>query len=373
MAREAVFGHARRSRSSSTRRKLHAEGSSWRPNGMARGLALRQRRRPPRAREATCRFDRRSKRASELGAACRRPTAVDRRLPLGYEPLVEGDARHRLRAQFRRHLGDGRTRASRRPTSPPARPAGIEVIPTRAARCVWRDREMAPRRRGPRRGVAATSDASRSACGPQWAPTKIWFAVDTLELLLAADADRHGTVSLGGALQDQAIVTVAARSPNTSASAHGPRFRAGWSDFPTLPFTTTQRSLVVQQIQAPTGGGSRGARRREIFAPTPRSVSERFGRCRDARRPGLVGVGGITGSLLLSTDRPPGARASDDRSGRAAPQRVEDDELQRASEGDRTMEDAEDPESAEPIRIETITSSGGDVDRPAVRCLICRS
>ena len=127
---------------------------------------------------------------------------------------------------------------------------------------------------------------------------KIWFAVDTLEFLRRGGRIGTAQAWLGGALKIKPILTVDGEiTPIERVRTSGRAFER-MVDFLRARYDDGCDAWVVQHIQAPDQAEALAERGREIFGNEPAFVSEIGPVIGTHVGPGLVGVGGIPGSLL---------------------------------------------------------------------------
>ena len=174
-----------------------------------RGLALRQLRRPARARDRTCPdFDAFYERLRTADAAADHLAAVDRRLPRGLRAAASRRAATSSRSTSRGGISgtveSARQAAAELGARRPQR--RIEVVDSRE-----RLRRSWPRRARRRSGGARAGgdvDAVAARVRRRVDALKIWFAVDTLEFLRRGGRIGAAQAWLGGALKIKPILTV---------------------------------------------------------------------------------------------------------------------------------------------------------------------
>ncbi|MCA1683430.1 MAG: DegV family protein, partial [Actinobacteria bacterium] len=139
--------------------------------------------------------------------------------------------------------------------------------------------------------VAAHAEAAR-------ATLKMWFAIDTLEYLRRGGRIAGAQAWMGSALKIKPILTV--ESEITPVE----RVRTSRRAFEKMVALLASRhadgadAYMVQHIQAPDQAAALAARGREIFGKDPVVISEIGPVIGTHVGPGLLGAGGIPGSLL---------------------------------------------------------------------------
>ena len=127
---------------------------------------------------------------------------------------------------------------------------------------------------------------------------KMWFAIDTLEYLRRGGRIAGAQAWLGSALRIKPILTVESEITPVERVRTSRRAFERMVDLLRTCHEAGADGWMVQHIQAPDQAAELAARGTEIFGTRPRVVSEIGPVIGTHVGPGLLGAGGIPGSLL---------------------------------------------------------------------------
>ncbi|MDQ6605209.1 MAG: DegV family protein [Actinomycetota bacterium] len=130
------------------------------------------------------------------------------------------------------------------------------------------------------------------------AELKMWFAIDTLEYLRRGGRIAGAQAWLGSALRIKPILTVKSEITPVERVRTSRRAFEKMVDLLRSRHQDGADAWMVQHIQAPKEAQELAARGREIFGCDPRVISEIGPVIGTHVGPGLLGAGGIPGSLL---------------------------------------------------------------------------